>query len=57
MNDFVRDKFRQDDGRIELKYEILAGMTVSFYFEIKRKSSPARVMLDFFPGFVARRKT
>ena len=29
MNDFVRDKFRHDDGRIELKYEILAGMTVS----------------------------
>jgi len=29
MNDFVRDKFMKEDGRIDLKYEILAGGTVS----------------------------
>ena len=29
MNDFVRDKFMHKDGRIELKYEVLAGATVS----------------------------
>ena len=28
MNDFVRDKFMKEDGRIDLKYEILAGGTV-----------------------------
>jgi hypothetical protein len=29
MNDFIRDQFGRPDGRIELKYEVLAGATVS----------------------------